>query len=328
MGTETTGIAVWGIGKHAQKTVLPAISQCNSLKLIGLGTRNAEVREQQAALYQCQAWDRLEDILDCPAVDVVFLATPIGLHHRDGLKVLHSGRHLWSEKALTTSLADAENLFETASANDLSFCVVCAPLHHQQYGKIRTMIDQNAIGKIRSLMGTFEFPHMSTNNIRYRADLGGSAILDLGFYPIIVLSALMDDDVTPVSAKFERLDGYSIDTGGDAVLETGCGAEIRACWGYGRQYRNEITITGEHGSLHVSPAFSKPDGQDLSIRLQIDEVTNFVSVSSQNQFVSMLDSFHLTIENREQRQRQRKWALNTQNLIDKVTVCAANSGIR
>lgn len=315
---QTTGIAVWGVGQHARKTVLPSIAKCNSLKLIGIGTRNDEVRRQQAGLHHCLAWSSLEEILECPDVDVVYLATPIGLHYDEGLQILKSGRHLWSEKSFTSSLAEAEEIFDVANASDRSLCVVCSPVYHDQFEKVADLIGQGSIGKVLSVTGYFEFPHLSADNIRYDPEIGGSALLDLGFYPIIVPYELAGGEIVSVSAKLEHQSGYDIDTGGEAVFVMGAGLELRAYWGYGRDYRNEMFINGELGSLHVSPAFSKPAGRDMSIGMHVGDKWTQIPVSPENQFVKMLHSFSNSIRDDAERLRQREWAVQTQRLLDHV----------
>jgi len=323
MKSQATGIAVWGIGQHARKTVLPAIAECGSLKLIGIGTRDETVRGQQANLYQCHAWSSLDEILACPEVEVVYLATPIGLHYDEGVRVLNSGRHLWCEKSLTSSLAEAEELYGISKVGDLSLCVVCGPLYHPQFSKIVELIQQGAIGKVQCVTGVFEFPHVSAHKSRYDPETGGSALLDLGFYPVVVLNELADGEVMSVSAKLEREQGYAIDTAGEAVLTTVSGLRLKACWGYGRDYRNEMIIQGERGSLHVSPAFSKPKGRDFSIGLKIDEKQISIAVSPENQFLTMLQSFSNAINNAGERTRQRGWAVQTQRLLDRIISGAA-----
>jgi len=315
-------IALWGVGGHARDTVLPAIAACSSLKLVGIGTRNDEVRAQQAELYQCRAWSCLEDILSCSEVEVVFLATPIGLHHHEGLQVLESRRHLWCEKSLTSSLAEAEEIFKIAESTDRSLCVVCGPLYHAQFRKISDLIHQGVVGKIQSVTGFFEFPHMSGDNIRYDPDIGGSALLDLGFYPIVVLNELGSSEIVSSSARLEYERGYRIDTSGEAAFTTESGLHLKSYWGYGRDYRNEITIQGELGSLHVSPAFSKPKERDYSIELKTGKSTIQIPVPPENQFVTMLQSFCETIGQAEERNRQRNWALQTQRLLDRISSCA------
>ena len=316
--SQATGIAVWGVGLHARKTVLPAIAACNSLKLVGIGTRNAEIRTQQAESYQCLAWSSLDDLLECPDVEVVYLATPIGLHYGEGLQVLGAGRHLWCEKSFTSSLTEADEIFDVANAGDRSLCVVCSPLYHDQFRKIGDLIRQGSIGEVQSVTGVFEFPHLSDDNIRYDPEIGGSALLDLGFYPVIVPYELCGGEIISVSAKLEYQSGYHIDTSGEAIFTMGSEMELRAYWGYGPDYRNEMIINGELGSLHVSPAFSKPAGQDLSIDVHVGEQRTRVPVTSENQFANMLQSYSKAMRDDNERRHQRKWALHTQNLLDRV----------
>src|SRR5690349_2765446 len=61
---------------------------------------------------------RFDDVLDDDRVDAVALATPVSTHRPLGEKVLAAGKHLWVEKPLAASVADAEALVRAASQYD------------------------------------------------------------------------------------------------------------------------------------------------------------------------------------------------------------------
>jgi len=313
-----TGIAVWGIGNHARRNVLPAVRECKSLNLIGIGSRNEGVRREQSGIYDCQAWDSLEDILTCPDVEVVYLATPIGLHHNEGLKVFSAGKHLWCEKSLTSTLEDGVDLHRKSQDKDLALCLVCSPLYHPQYAMLLELLDEDAIGTVQSISARFDFPHMQADNIRYQSELGGSALLDLGFYPIIVATGLAGVESETIFGNLVTESGYQVDTAGNASFETRSGIRVSADWGYGRAYQNEIEIQGSTGSIRVSPAFSKPAGMDISITFKSGDIEKTIDVPGANQFTAMLDAFSRTIKDRTLRSTHRDWALGTQQLLEKV----------
>ena len=96
-------VAALGIGEHARRNTLPALDQCASVNLKGLYSRNHTIVQEQAKKYNCAVYTRPDDLLNDPKLDVVYIATPIGLHYEWGYKVLQSGKHLWCEKSLTDS---------------------------------------------------------------------------------------------------------------------------------------------------------------------------------------------------------------------------------
>ena len=96
-------VAVWGLGTHAFKNVLPAVVASGAAKLVGVCSREEASRRRASREFGCAAWPDATAMLADDRVNTVYLATPIGLHFEQGLNVLRSGRHLICEKSLTDS---------------------------------------------------------------------------------------------------------------------------------------------------------------------------------------------------------------------------------
>ena len=113
-----------------------------NIAVIGLGywgpnvLRNFQELEQAEVSYVCdlrpeplaQALRRyptlrsagdLDTVLSDPAVEAVALCTPVGTHHALALRALAAGKHVFVEKPLASSSADALELVDAASASDL-----------------------------------------------------------------------------------------------------------------------------------------------------------------------------------------------------------------
>lgn len=87
-----------------------------------------------------------ESLLTAPDIDLVYIATPPGLHHRQASTALRSGRHVLVEKPLATTLADARAL-ETLAVEKRLVCVANLierynPLAHA----VRRVIDSRILG--------------------------------------------------------------------------------------------------------------------------------------------------------------------------------------
>ena len=91
-------IVVWGIGKHAERNLLPAIKCSEKFKLYGIVTRKKDKLNQISNEYQCIAWEDHDEMLSDPSIDVVFLSTPPMLHFDQGMKIMKAGKHFFCEK--------------------------------------------------------------------------------------------------------------------------------------------------------------------------------------------------------------------------------------
>jgi dTDP-3,4-didehydro-2,6-dideoxy-alpha-D-glucose 3-reductase len=311
-------IAVHGIGAHAQRTVLPAIDQCDAVQLVGISTRNTEVRDAQSAAWSCPSWSTLDEMLASVDPDVVFIASPIRCHFEDGQKVLEAGRHLWCEKSFTHDTAQATTLVETATSKDLAICVSMAPVYHHQFQMLKALIKDNAIGKLRSLSSQFAFPHIDSDNSKYDPDAAGGALLDMGYYPILMAAELLDEMPQLSSAVLETENGYAVDTGGAALLKFTSGVTATSQWGYGRDYINEMTVVGETGTIIAKPVFSKPAHLKPQLTLRRQNAETDYDIPTCNQFAEMLSAFTLATTTPDERRQHRERSLKHQNLLAQV----------
>ncbi len=88
------------------------------------------------------------EMLSDPELDAVIVATPISTHYDVALAALDAGKHVWVEKPLAASSAQAASLIEVAESKKL----VLLPGHTFLYSppvlKIKDLIDSGELGDI------------------------------------------------------------------------------------------------------------------------------------------------------------------------------------
>ncbi|HZE04601.1 MAG TPA: Gfo/Idh/MocA family oxidoreductase, partial [Solirubrobacteraceae bacterium] len=133
-----------------------------------------------------------ELILDDPSIDAVLIATPISTHHRLAFAALAAGKHVFVEKPLTASSAEAMSLIERAASADL----VLMPGH--------TFIYSPAVGMIGDLIGRGELGEIyfvSTSRVNlglHQPDV--SVAWDLGPHDFSILRNWLNETPIRVSA--------------------------------------------------------------------------------------------------------------------------------
>ncbi len=315
-------IAVHGIGSHAQKKLLPAIQQCQTLELVGISTRNIKTLTSQCETWLCPGWGSIEALLEATNPNIVLISTPIGCHFEDGLKVLKAGVHLWSEKAFTLSISEAETLVKKASQKNLAICVSLAYRYHPLYRTVCQLINSQEIGALRSIVAQFGFPHTSGTHSIYDPQLSGGALLDVGYYPLIISAEMLGDSMELVGATVNTEKGYEINTSGAALLSSLSGATATAIWGYGRDYINRLEVIGENGTIVASPIFSKPEHLPIYLTLRRQNKDTAYEIPIADQFVKMLDAFAIATRDSALRHSLRETALEHQRLLSQVAAKA------
>ncbi len=132
------------------------------------------------------------EIIEDPAIDAVVVATPMTTHYPLGKAVLESGKHLFLEKPMATTVADCRELVDLAARVGKQLMVG------------HTFIYTPAVRKIKSLMDSGELGDVYYVNIQ-RVNLGifqkdANVVWDLAPHDVSMLNYLFGGDPVRVSA--------------------------------------------------------------------------------------------------------------------------------
>lgn len=132
-----------------------------------------------------------------PAVDVVSITTPNGLHRVMAEAALEAGKHVWLEKPMALTLADAEAMAELAAARPaqvtrLGYNYMCSPA----FRTARDLIETGAIGTLQAFRGVYDEDYCADPALPWswrmtHAEGGLGALGDLGCHLVSVMCALM-----------------------------------------------------------------------------------------------------------------------------------------
>jgi predicted dehydrogenase len=153
-------------------------------------------RNRYARLYpETRMTADLDELLADPALDAVAIATSVPTHHPLGMRVLAAGKHLFVEKPLALSTAEARELVEAAEAADRRLMVGHLLLFHPGLRAVKELIDAGDLGKLYYLYGNRQ------NLGKVRAD--ENALWSLGAHDIAVLLSLVGERPSELQARGE-----------------------------------------------------------------------------------------------------------------------------
>jgi predicted dehydrogenase len=133
--------------------------------------------------------DRLEHVLD--DVDAVVVATPPASHFPVALEAVLAGKHVLVEKPLTTTVADAETLVQTADNNRVQLMVGHTFEYNAAVHKLKQIIDSGELGRVRYI----DTARLSLG--LYQRDV--NVIWDLAPHDLSIVSYLLDELPSAVS---------------------------------------------------------------------------------------------------------------------------------
>lgn len=205
-------IALLGCGDVAQRDYLPEFHRiADRAELVAVCGRTERRARSVAEAYGVRAWytDYARMLAESDADTVVNL-TPIQLHAETNIAALKAGRHVYTEKPVATTVADAGRIREEAQRRGLR--MVCAPcvMLFPQVRYVRSLLEAGVIGEVHSARGYGHggVPPWSgfTSDPSPYFSAGGGPAMDMGIYPLHALTGLIGPAkrVTAMTARTQR----------------------------------------------------------------------------------------------------------------------------
>lgn len=310
-------LAVWGLGKHAIKNILPAVQENKKLELYGVLSRNTRVVNECKKNFQCLSWESPEEMLKDKQLKVVYVSTPPGLHFEQGIKILKANKHFWCEKPLTTNLSDSKTIVDLSIKKELTVCEAFMYQYHPQFLQFKELLDKGLIGKIKSVYCRFGLPKLDSPGYRGDLSLGASSLLDIGSYTLSsILNLFPNKEITIINYKKIPKASKVIDFEGRVELNIDKSIDCNLEWAYNRSYRNEIDVWGDKGSLYTEKVFSKESSYKPSIIVKdLKGKKSKIEVEPANHFHLMLESFVESVHKEDKLNYQREQIINLMKLI-------------
>ena len=319
-------IVVWGIGPHAIKNILPAIKGNKNLNLYGILSRDISVVSRIAEEYNCISFSNEDEMLSDYKIQIVFVATPTGLHYQQGIKVIKSNKHFWSEKPIVQNLDQAYSLINLANENKVTIAEGFMYLYHPAFEFLKETLRTNQLGNINNITINFGLPKLSRPGFRNNANLGGGAIYDLGSYAISAVIELFENETIEIKYCELNFDTNSnVDTSAFILLKIKNRINLTIIWSYDVAYRNEINIWGEEGSLFYKRLFSKPEDYISEFVFSNINGNNIIkNIEPSNHFQNMLNVFYDNIYDEVEAKKHQNMVIKRANLLDNLLLTNIN----
>ena len=127
-----------------------------------------------------------DELLADPELDAVVVATPVPTHADLARRALEAGKHVFVEKPLAQSVADAEAVVATAEESGLTLMVGHLLEYHPGLVRLKELVDSGDLGDVHYIYGN------RVNLGKVRAD--ENALWSLGAHDVSVLLRLAEEE--------------------------------------------------------------------------------------------------------------------------------------
>ncbi|KAG2362334.1 hypothetical protein BDR07DRAFT_1407370 [Suillus spraguei] len=202
--------------------VLPAKSH-PEVELYAVAARDISRAENFSKKHGFKKWyggeNGYQELLDDPAIDIVYNPLPNGLHYEWTMKALAAGKHVLLEKPSSNIAEETRRMFSLADQKGLVLLEAFHYRFHPAIQRVRAIIDSGELGAIKEVDATIMFSK-EDNDVRMHYDLGGGAMMDCGCYTLSCVRYLASSNPSAVISATAIRDTRDprIDTGTTADL--------------------------------------------------------------------------------------------------------------
>ncbi len=282
----------WGLLSTARiNDALLGADPAKQARWVAVGSRDRDRAEAYAARKGLQrAHGSYEELLGDAEVDAVYIGLPNGMHAEWARKALEAGKHVLVEKPFSRHPEEVEACFEVAEARGLVLAEAFMWRHHPQALRARALIEEGAIGDLRSLHAHFSFPLEDPGDVRWQTALEGGALMDLGCYCLSGCRTLAGGEAVRVAG--ERVDGGDgVDAGFSAVVRFPQDVVATFTCSFAAVKHHELVATGTRGRLRLDDPWHG--------RRPVVAVTNADGVLTEHECPSPLGAYALELDDFE-----------------------------
>ncbi len=256
--TKTIRWGILGCGRIARKFASD-LQYVSGSSLVAVGSRSAANAEAFASEFPVShIHDSYEALAADPEVDVIYVASPHGLHYEHVLLCLEHNKAVLCEKAFAINSRQAVEMIGKAKEKKVFLMEALWTKFLPPYLIVQQMIADGKLGEVRNVLVNFGFipPHPAPVRL-FESVLGGGSLLDIGIYNVfLALSVLGRPDHVEASMTpaFTGVDEQCA-----VLFKYSNGAMAQLFSSLSSNLATEADISGNGGRIRLKSRFFDPN---------------------------------------------------------------------
>ena len=302
----------------AQKAVLPALSREPSCSVVATASLSGDDYDRFGADSSYRSY---QELLDDPSVDGVYIPLPNSLHEQWTIKAADVGKHVLCEKPLASTAPEAARMARACDDAGVRLMEAYMTPFHPRSEALTRWLSEGRLGELRFAHSSFTFK-LGTPDHRWRADMGGGALLDVGIYCLapllqaagrapreLMASAVMRDDVdASFSGRLDFGEGFT------AAFE--CSFEA--------PFHQLLRITGTEAALVLERAFTHGFQETKILRRLRDGTMEEINCGGADPYQAMVAHFADVVRGRAEPARPPAASIELLELEDRLKASAGH----
>ncbi|MBD3293558.1 MAG: hypothetical protein GF393_11585 [Armatimonadia bacterium] len=254
--------AIVGCGDITNKAVAPALNEHPDAEIAAFFSNTPERAEQMRSTHNAdRASSNLSDVVSGDDVDAVYVASPVHRHAAETIAAIRAGKHVICEKPMALAVEAGERMIEAAEKADVRLAVAYYRRFFPKSRKIRTLLDDGAIGKpIVCEITICSRPDITPENPKYwrliPEEGGGGALMDVGSHRLDLACYFLGhpEEVTGYADTLDRADDMAVADTECLLARMASGAHVHCTASWATSSRaDDLIIRGTEGTIVARP---------------------------------------------------------------------------
>lgn len=242
-------VGILGAGKIAG-IIADTLNKLDAFEPYAIASRDIDKANEFGDKYNIEKrYGSYEELANDPDVELIYIATPHSHHAEQAKMCLNAGKPILVEKAFSYNAATTEEVLNLAKEKKLFAGEAMWIRFLPMYKLMIEYIQRGAIGKVYNITCSLGYDLRTKERVA-KPELAGGALLDLGVYPINLISMIYGMDPAAIASTCVRLE-----TGVDAqnILQFSFKGGISATAFTTMMYKadNKAFIYGDRGYIEI-----------------------------------------------------------------------------
>ena len=304
----------WSYSSHLKNKVFPSIKKNKSIIPIKVYTSKKRLKKNNYFL-NSKIEKNKENFLKNKDIDIVYISSITKNHFKNALDCIKFNKNVICEKPICENSKDLIKLLNLSKKKKLKIFEVYQYTYHPLFLKIKELIKKKEIGNINLIKSSFTIPLNDKKNFRFKKNLGGGALMDVGIYPISLPFFLFKNiKFKIINKKIFVSKQNKIDTRGSIIANINNNCICHFSWGFNLEYQNYIKLFGKKGMMECDFIFSKKIIQGGKIKIFKKKEKEYINIKKSNQINLAFNSYIKAKDNL----KNNRISLNILKTLEKI----------
>ena len=293
----------WGIlgtAGIAESAFLPALAEAGGGEAAVVGSRDgARAARWAAEQGVTRGVEGYRPVIEDPTIEAVYIPLPNGLHAEWTIAALEAGKAVFCEKPLCATPNETARVLTVAAGTPGPLWEAFVFPFHLQMQRLRSLLDEGAIGRVREVSSRFHFSLDDPQDVRMLASLSGGSTQDVGCYPIRLARLVFEAEPDPSGAVADAVwaDGVDLELWG-ALTFPGERRLVMSC-GFRSAEDTFTRVLGTEGEIRMTNPFHPDVGDTLVLVRDDGVVSESAAPGAERSFTPAIRHIHRAIRGLE-----------------------------